>query len=323
MRRIAATRCVVGTTLIVVCAAVGVGLRAQSRPLHTFEVVSVKPALSPFEAGRQAGAAAASGNAAPSIMNFGIRAFPGGRLSATTTLRALILRAYEIKDYQIEGGPKWLGEDYFAVEATAGRETTPAEFNEMLQALLVDRFGLRTHPSTRQGQIYSMVMARSDKKPAAALKQTSAECLAQIAQRKRSAATVPPASTPAPRAASPLSGPPDMTPQCGLIKTSISAGAATLSAGGQPLAILVERLSSDLGSLVVDRTGLEGLFDFVVEFEAKTLQGRPAGLDVNSTESPKLPLRVAIERQLGLKLESAFGPVPILLIDAAEKPEPD
>src|SRR6185436_16424588 len=132
-----------------------IGVPFAQQRTATFEVASVKPALSPYEAGRQAGAAAAAGRDAPPTPNFGIRTYPGGRLSATATVRAMIARAYEIKDYQIEGGPKWLGDDYFAVEARAGGEATAAEFNAMLKALLADRFGLRTHPSTRQGQIYS------------------------------------------------------------------------------------------------------------------------------------------------------------------------
>jgi uncharacterized protein (TIGR03435 family) len=105
-----------------------------------------------------------------------------------------------------------------------------------------------------------------------------------------------------------------------------SSGATTLSVSGQPISTLVNSLSADLSSLVVDRTGLEGMFDYVVEYEsqrtAASLGGR-GGLDANSTESPKPPLRSAIEGQLGLKLESADGEVPILVIDAAERPTPD
>jgi uncharacterized protein (TIGR03435 family) len=64
-----------------------------------------------------------------------------------------------------------------------------------------------------------------------------------------------------------------------------------------------------------------------VEFEApqQLTRGLSAagGLDLNSTESPKPPLRIAIQDQPGLKLESVEGQVPILVIDAAEKPTPD
>ena len=66
---------------------------AQPGP-RTFEVASVKTGLSPTESGRLR--AAGRGSAAPNI--FGIRTFPGGRLTANATLKALIGRAYGVKD---------------------------------------------------------------------------------------------------------------------------------------------------------------------------------------------------------------------------------
>jgi len=54
-------------------------------------------------------------------------------------LQALILRAYGIRQYQIEGGPSWLTTDYFDISAKAERETaTEAEMNEMLKSLLAE-----------------------------------------------------------------------------------------------------------------------------------------------------------------------------------------
>ena len=145
--------------LILVGAAATLGAQSQQSPSRTFEVVSVKPGLSPYEMGRQA---AANGGDF-SAVSFGIRTFPGGRLTAYANLRTMIARAYEIKDYQIEGAPKWLGEEYFSVEGRAGGDATAAEFNEMLKALLADRFGLRTHASTRQGQVHNLVFTRADR----------------------------------------------------------------------------------------------------------------------------------------------------------------
>jgi len=99
-----------------------------------------------------------------------------------------------------------------------------------------------------------------------------------------------------------------------------------MSVSAQPISSLVDSLTADLGSPVVDRTGLEGMFDYVVEYESQrtaTALGGRGGLDPNSIESPRAPLRKAIEGQLGLKLESAEGQIPILVIDAAERPKPD
>jgi uncharacterized protein (TIGR03435 family) len=244
-------------------------------------------------------------------------------------------RAYEVRDYQIDGGPDWLGQDYFAIDARADGDATPAEFNEMLRTLLAERFGLRVHRENRPGQVHSLVLAHPDGQPGSGLTPTSPECLAQIDERKRAAAestSAPPASSlerlAAERAllAQARSGPPDLSrPVCGVtMGRSSASGASTLSAGGQSLGILVDRLTSELGATVVDDTGLDGLFDFVVEFQTQRASslGR-GGLDPNSTDVLPLPLRYAIERQLGLKLESVDGPVPVLVVDAAEHPTPN
>ena len=100
-------------------------------------------------------------------------------------------------------------------------------------------------------------------------------------------------------------------------------GATTWSAQGRPISVLVDRLVSELSTTIVDRTGLEGLFDFVVEYDSPSplpgLLPRKT-LDPNSTDGPVLPLQHAIERQLGLKLEPVEGPMPIVVIDAAQRP---
>lgn len=304
--------------VVAVCAVATLSAQSQS-PSRTFEVVSVKPGLSPSDLGRQA---AANGGQFPQVP-FGIRTFPGGRLTANTNLRTMIARAYDIRDYQIEGAPPWLGEEYFSVEGRADGDATAAEFNQMLKAVLVDRFGLRAHTSTRQGQVHNLVLARADRRLGPGLKPTSPECLAEIEARKQKPETPPPA----PRPTRFVDQPPDMSLRCGILMTmSSSSGASTMSVSGQPLSTLVNSLIADLGSLVVDRTGLEGMFDYVVEYESQrtaVLLGGRGGLDPDSTESPKPPLRTAIERQLGLKLESAEGQVSILVIDAVERPRPD
>ena len=70
-----------------------------------FDVASVKPSISPFDAGR------ADGGGRVSFPFFGVRTQPGGRLQALANLQGLILAAYGIESYQIEGGPKWLTTD--------------------------------------------------------------------------------------------------------------------------------------------------------------------------------------------------------------------
>ena len=66
--------------------------------------------------------------------------------------------------------------------------------------------------------------------------------------------------------------------------------------------------------LIVDKTGLEGLFDVKLQFAEAPTARRP------EVDSPYPALSTAIQEQLGLKLESARGPVPVLVVESAEKP---
>src|SRR5262245_32306868 len=84
-----------------------------------FDVASVKPQQQTIAEAVQAN----QGNLNAVFESVGIRTLPGGRLTARfVTLRALILRAYDIKDYQLEGGPAWVGSANFEINAKAAGE---------------------------------------------------------------------------------------------------------------------------------------------------------------------------------------------------------
>ena len=278
-----------------------------------FEVASVKPGMSPMDAGRAAGA----GGGRVSFPFFGIRTQPGGRLQAVANLQTLIMRAYGIKAYQLEGGPKWMSSDYFDISAKADNEAaTDAEMNEMLKSLLAERFGLRIHVETRQMPVYTLTVARADGRLGSGLKPASEECAKSVEERKRTGAPFSP--PPGPRT--------PLTPVCGMITMGMTRnGAATFAAGGQPLSAVVSQVTGELGAQVVDQTGLTGLFDIVLEYEStRRMQGLPPpGPDPNSTDSLPVPLPSALQQQLGLKLDKATGPLPITIVDAAEPPSPN
>ena len=85
---------------------------------------------------------------------------------------------------------------------------------------------------------------------------------------------------------------------------------------------LATLLQNEVERVVVDRTGLDGTFDLELEFAP---QGRrPAGLPgPPSPPSDGPPLPTALQEQLGLRLESVRGPVPVLTIESADLPTPD
>ena len=69
-----------------------------------------------------------------------------------------------------------------------------------------------------------------------------------------------------------------------------------------------------IGASVMDRTGLSDVYDIKVAWTpAETTDAAP----------DYVPLFIAIEEQLGLKLERSRGPIDVLVIDAVERPTPD
>ena len=313
-------------SVLVLIALIALGMRghaagadAQAQPPaveRRFDVASVKPGLSPYEQGQQR---AAGGTAAAGPVFFGNRTLPGGRFMASTvTLKQLVAQAFEVKDYQIEGGPKWLTTDYFDINASAGGDAAPAEINTMLKTLLVERFGLRAHVETRQASTYVLTVARSDGRLGSGLKPTPPECLQQIEARKSGATPQPPPPPPNVREF-------PTTTTCGTTMTIMrSNGSATLLSGGGELKMLVSMISSELSAPVVDRTGLTGLFDVILDFTSERQTAlRPAGLDANSNDTPPPPIAVALEQQLGLKIEKQIGPQPVVVIESAEHPTAD
>ena len=97
----------------------------------------------------------------------------------------------------------------------------------------------------------------------------------------------------------------------------------TLLLQGVRIARLASLLQNEVQRVIVDKTGIDGTFDLELEF-APAGRFRPAGLPAPpSSSSDGPPLETALQEQLGLKLESVRGPVPVVVIDDAELPTPD
>jgi uncharacterized protein (TIGR03435 family) len=278
-------------------------------------VASVKAGTSPADYAR---ALTGRGGGPASFPFIGVRFQPGGRMVANTNLQGLILQAYGIRGYQIEGGPAWLTTDYFDVNAKAERETaTETEMNEMLKSLLAERFGLRVHVETRQATVHTLSIARADGKLGPDLKPTSAECIATMEERKKTGTAAAPVQSPREPTAR-------LEPICGLTSERMTprTATATFTMGGQPFSSLVAKISRELSAPVADQTGLDGPFDVTLEYETSRRFSSvpPAGPDPNSTDPLPVPLPQALQQQLGLKLEKGTGPLPITIVDAAEHP---
>lgn len=229
----------------IVCAA-AVVLPAIAQQTAAFEAATVKPA-------------APDGHGET-------RRYPGGRFTATSiTLKALIQRAWDVKDFQITGGPGWINSELFDViakAATTGTISGP-ELNQMIQAMLRERFRLEIHRETKDMPIYSLLVAKSG---------------------------------------------PKLTPTTATMQTW-SRGNGSLVGTKVPMDMLAgDLLESQLRRVVVDHTGIPGEFDIQLKWTP------------DNADEAGVSLFTAIQEQMGLRLESAHGPVEMLVIDRAEKP---
>ncbi len=100
----------------------------------------------------------------------------------------------------------------------------------------------------------------------------------------------------------------------------------TISGRAIQIMALINLLHSHARRLIVDKTDLTGLFDIRLQFALETLSAAPAAAPIPGSPAPLAPdppgpsLFTAIQEQLGLKLESANGPVEVLVIDHVERP---
>src|ERR1700757_990504 len=102
--------------------------------------------------------------------------------------------------------------------------------------------------------------------------------------------------------------------KCNWFSSTGSDGVTRFFSGGITMATLAEALSLRLDRKVVDRTGLAGYYDFDLSFTPDF--GPPGGnlpAGVVATPNPDLgSVYTVLQEQLGLKLESARGPVDVL-----------
>ncbi len=255
------------------------GMACAQTPLK-FEVASIKPS-----------------NSADRRPLFNVQ--PGGRVTiANFPVKRLIETAYGIKDFQISGGPGWIGSDFFDITAKGESSITSRDqIQQMFQSLLAERFQLVVRRDTKEMPVYALVVDKNGPKFKAAH-----EGDPSIADLKN-----PPGVTGRPRF------------------TIVRRG--RLTAQGVDMKSLADDLSNFLGRVVVDKTALAGSYDVKLEWQPDENQvamfqtmGVPDGFGAPSPDAHLPSIFAALQEQLGLKLESQKGPVEIFTIERVEHP---
>jgi uncharacterized protein (TIGR03435 family) len=249
-------------------------VKAQAGKGLVFDVASVRPTKSDAQ-------------------HFSIRFMPGGALNVGhTTLKVLISFAYDVREFQVSGGPGWIDSDRFDIQAKterydglkmdemndAQRRTHADQMRERLRALLADRFQLRVHTESKGAPVYALVIARGGHK----LK--------------------------------PAKEGPGGSQRGG-------GGGGTFHATRWTPAMLAKTLSRFVGRDVEDRTGISGEFDIDLEWSPDVVRPPNAGADAPTPVGSDGPsIFTALQEQLGLRLESSRGSVDVIVVDRAERP---
>ncbi len=199
---------------------------------------------------------------------------PGGRFIATaTTARTLLRIALMTDDDHMSGAPAWTDRELFditAVTADHSEPKTPEQFQHVLLSLLEERFQLRFHREQKEGPVYWLELA----KPGVlgpALKPTA----------------------------------PDSTPNL-----STNGGLRVeMTATAMSMADIAAALRRQAGRPVEDHTGLNGRFDFHIEWSSQ---------QVDDAALPSL--FTVLPQELGLRLKPARGTIETVVIDHIEQP---
>jgi uncharacterized protein (TIGR03435 family) len=210
------------------------------------------------------------------------------------TLKDLLTFAYQVRDFQISGGPGWLNTDQFDIQAKAQGNPSRDQTMLMLQSLLADRFKLALHREIKELPIFELNVAKGGFKLQPI---EEGSCIRFDPQN------------PTPRA-------PGKTRMdyCG----NQGIGRGTVETANATMAELATLLSAVTRRTVVDKTGIAGQYRLQLTFVPDETAPSEPGAPPPANDGPSI--YTAVQEQLGLKLDSAKGPVEVLVIDHAEKP---
>ena len=198
------------------------------------------------------------------------------------SLLNLIQSAYpdiEVQPWRVAGGPAWLDTDRWDLAAKlppgmpGEQEPLYRKTEQMLRTLLGEEFKLKVHRETKDQATYALTVVKTGSK---------------------------------------------LKPSEGS-QFGVKYANGRLEFHHQSMAGLVASLSYNpripnrpTDRIVVDQTGLEGFFDFTLEWTPDSPQQDPTAAGPS--------IFTALEEQLGLKLQPQKSPIEFLVIDHAQKP---
>lgn len=258
-----------------------------------FDVVSIKPCQDPREAQLPGGMYPPAGNSSPGRLRTGC--FP-----LLDDHGMGLIRAFADDPFTpIHGGPSWIHTAFYEIDAVAdGSPSVKTMMGPMMQALLEDRFHLKIHHESSEGQVYVLSVARGG-----------------------------PKLHPYVEGSCPVAMQPGQLYCRGLINAGLPTSAASLDDRGITLDGFARQLLAVLDRPVLNQTHIDGQFDIHVEFSREGTKFEdmfhipPGDGGPRASDPTGLPtIFTAFQEQLGLKLEPGKGPVDVLVLDTVARP---
>jgi uncharacterized protein (TIGR03435 family) len=202
--------------------------------------------------------------------NTQINVSEGGRVTFTNaSLKTLIRNAYGILSFQLAGEPGWIDTEMYDIDARTG---SPGKISqERFRALLQSLLADRFQLKVHRETREGTVYVLYVDKGGPKFKESAG-------------------------------------PRTDGMNTSKSPHEVRMKGTAASMAILASNLGNQLGRFAVDKTGLNGAYDFTLEWDPE-----------QSAESTRPSIFTALREQLGLRLESEKDPMEMLVIDNAER----
>jgi uncharacterized protein (TIGR03435 family) len=206
------------------------------------------------------------------------------------SLKQMLQVAYNVGEQRIAGGPDWVNTERFDTIAKASVQVPSEVIRVMFRTLIMERFKLTFHMEDRPVPVFALSISKD------------------VSKLKR-------ANTSA-------------RSQCRLSNAGAGRIYTCQNTTMQQLAQKLRLVSNAISLPVVDVTGLTGAYDFVVIFDPASRitmdeNSTPpnSAIPVASTPSGYLPFLQAMERQTGLQLKKQSHPMPVMVLDHAERPQ--
>jgi bla regulator protein blaR1 len=237
----------------------------QPPAARTFEAASIKPS----RADRLGG---------------GLNLYPNRIRIVNSSLKFCVQTAWNLQDFQVSGGTGWIGTDRYDIDAVAASPFQKGEYRTMLQALLVERFGLAIHRETQDKVGFAIVIGRSGPK-------------------------LPP----------PTEDPDIMFSRTSSGDTTLKAKSTTLKQLAEALSSTLGAPVADRTG-IEGQFDLSLQWTPDPESQPRTLKSGAPAPPPSADAIPGPSLFTALQQKLGLKLERQKIPVEVMAIDHATRP---